>query len=235
MKMYIVLFCVFACFFSCSYEKLTEYNENESYIYFSKSIESDSIMLSFFFHAGDQVKLPFEMSVSGLVPKQDIIYTVSAYGKGTDADPKLYDIPQSFTFRAGQTKDTAYIVFNNAPELKTQSYRLTLQIDAGKDYLLGPKVKRMARIWLMDKPSRPDWWEEGGRVEIAFLGKYSVKKYRLFMEVTGVSDLSEKNSSQKRLLALRFKKYLKEEEKAGRPVMDEENNEKMTVTVMTGL
>lgn len=54
--------------------------------------------------------------------------------------------------------------------------------------------------------SQPLWWDDV--VTESLLGKYTETKFRLFMEVTGVGDLTELSESERWSLARQFKYYL---------------------------
>lgn len=54
--------------------------------------------------------------------------------------------------------------------------------------------------------SPPLWWDDV--VVESLLGKYTETKFRLFMEVTGVGDLTDLSESERWSLARQFKYYL---------------------------
>ena len=75
----------------------------------------------------------------------------------------------------------------------------------------------------------PEWWSQ--EIVDSYLGVYTEKKFRLFMKVTGVGDLSDLSSDDIWYLSRSFKYYLLEMEEAGTPVVDEDGNN-MSVPVI---
>lgn len=68
------------------------------------------------------------------------------------------------------------------------------------------------KIVAVDKISRPEWWDDNFHVRSG-LGKYSEKKFRLFIQITGVNDLDYENNedmtySEMRNFVLQFKHWI---------------------------
>ena len=96
-----------------------------------------------------------------------------------------------------------------------------------------------------DMLARPAWWTpmllENGRydqnsVEYVYLGLYSDKKYLLLMEVTGVGDWTDLDDSERRIQALKLKRYLEKMKAEGNTVYEDSYSggvpEEMSVQVM---
>ena len=66
-------------------------------------------------------------------------------------------------------------------------------------------------LHVSDVVDRPEWWEEGGVVELSYLGKYSYLKYLAFAEETGIQDFGVLDASEKRHYAIKFKRALENE------------------------
>ena len=56
--------------------------------------------------------------------------------------------------------------------------------------------------------SQPLWWK--GKIQTLYLGTFSKKKFQEFVKCTGVSDLTDVEMSVVRMLALKFKAYVEE-------------------------
>ncbi len=98
-----------------------------------------------------------------------------------------------------------------------------------KTFFAGPFEFRFANIIFSDMVSKPSWWDDD--VTDFYLGEYSEKKFKLFMEVTKVGDLSDSNESEIRSYAIIFKYYLIKEKEEGRTVYEEDGSE-MNVSVI---
>jgi hypothetical protein len=71
-------------------------------------------------------------------------------------------------------------------------------------------------------------------MESSFLGRYSDKKYRLFMTVTGIGDMTGMEYYDKRYYTLLFKNWLRDEKAAGHTVYEDDNMTEMVVALIGG-
>ena len=79
--------------------------------------------------------------------------------------------------------------------------------------------------------SKPQWWNSN--VTRYFLGDYSDKKYRLFIAVTGKTEIDVANEEELRYYTLLLKYHLLAEKEAGRTVYEDDGKE-MTVAYLPG-
>lgn len=229
MKKYILYIIGLLFFVSCQEEKLKPFS-GERYISFSNNVETDSVSLSFFFYPGqDKVLVPLEINLAGLPLNKDLEYKIEVNDKHTTADSKYFKLPDNLIFEKGKIKDTINIELVNSPELKEKEVKLVLNIVENENFIPGAISYRYAKIVFSDIVSQPVWWD--WKVARYILGDYSVKKFRLFMQVTGIGDITGLHPSDVRSYAIQFKYYLAKEKEAGRTVY-EENGAEMEVTVI---
>lgn len=220
-KIYIIISILLVSFWleSCT-EQETPLYKGDSYIYFTNEYNQDSVSLSFFFHPGENqilVKLPLTLGGERLTENTPI--KVYAEKDLTTAAPEDYVLPEDAFFRANQETDTLNILINKSTKLDNASFRLVVGIEGTDKYTAGPKDQRLNKIIFTAQKIQPDWWDNN--IKNVYLGVYSHKKYELFMEVTKVSDLSDKSRDEKRALALEFKYYLQEQANSpSGPIMD---------------
>ena len=229
MKKYIIYILGLLFFVSCQEEKLDTFS-GERYISFSKSVETDSVSLSFFFYPGkDRVIVPLEICLAGLPLEKDMDYKIEVNDKFTTAESKCFNLPENLVFEKGKIKDTVYVELINSPELKEKEVKLLLNIVENENFIPGAIPYRFAKIVFSDIISQPEWWDDD--VTDYYLGDYSEKKFKLFMQVTGIGDLQGLHASEIRSYAIQFKYYLIKEKEAGRTVY-EDNGAEMEVSVI---
>lgn len=234
MKEMIVILCLLAMgFVSCEEIGLEENSNTITYLGFEKDCTKDSVAVSFLFYPEGRVDYPLVLNILGKVPEQDAEYTLSVFKDSSTLDAKNYDLPEKFTFRKGLLTDTAYITLTNSEELSSGNFILWLQVDENDTFKKGPRVHQKIKLLVTDKVTRPVWWPEDDIVEWYYLGLYSDKKYELLLEVTHQADFGEASMTERRILALKLKRYV-EEWNAAHPddiLMDEDNDQPMTIPV----
>ena len=70
-----------------------------------------------------------------------------------------------------------------------------------------------------DMIARPSWWNS--IVETNFLGQYSDTKYRLFIEATGIADMTGLSESEQRAYSIIFRDFLARGRENGEVYEDE--------------
>ncbi len=85
---------------------------------------------------------------------------------------------------------------------------------------------------ISNKVAKPAWWI--GNVETLYLGKYTEKKFRTFMAVTGVGDITPYTDFEKRDLYLQFKHYLIAMKDAGTPVLEDDGTDMLSTVPLIG-
>jgi hypothetical protein len=133
--------------------------------------------------------------------------------------------------KAGKVIDTCWISTIKTPQIAQQAVRLTVRLEETSAFKVGQTDKSAAIIYISNVLMKPGWWTE--RVTDSYLGEYSDKKYRLFIEVTGEAEIDSSNIPELRDYTLMLKNYLQKEKDAGRTVY-EENGKEMTVEYFGG-
>lgn len=220
---YIILFLtvILGCI-SCQKEDVPVYNAGR-YVQFVTDY-TDSMNYSFFFFPGQKMlKVPLPVKLVGHPLKQATMLSLQAVTRLTTADAGQYDLPSPCEFQANHSGDTLYLTLKDVN--LTRPVRLVVDIVDGDFLLAGQSAFTRKIVWFSAEVSRPLWWTAGSEVEEIFLGPYTEKKFRKFMEVTGVGDLTGLSYDQKRTLALEFKRELLRLREAGTPYPDEDGSD----------
>lgn len=214
-------------FSSCEKEKVKCYNADR-YISFSRS-QNDSLFYSFKLNpAKVKDEIPVEIELIGSLLDKDTEIKIEVDKEYANTDDDLYELPSKMVFHKNKAKDTIYIGVNK-PSREIDSVRVVFRIVENEHFLPGLIENCLFKLIVNDKLSNPEWWDS--TIKSEFLGKYSDKKFSLFIEVTGVSNLSDKTESEKRALSLKFKYYLQKQKEEGNTILDE-NGKPMVVTVV---
>ena len=99
------------------------------------------------------------------------------------------------------------------------------------DFLLGQTECRSAIIYVSNVVAKPNWWTDN--VTRNYLGAYSDKKYRLFIQETGKADIDSDNIEELRYNTIIFKHYLQKKKDANEMVREDDGTE-MTVALVVG-
>lgn len=230
MKKIILCFCLFVLYQSCIEDDIDVYSD-DNYIQFSKYLV-DSSMCSFLAYPAEQELLfPVVVEVVGFPMEQDREYRIAVFENYTTASQEHYELPDKFTMKAGCVIDTCWIVFKKTDDLAIEAKRLTIQLVETTDFKLGQTDCRENIIYVSNVIARPAWWTE--TVSDSYLGDYSDKKYRLFIEQTGRAEINSDDATEMRYYSIIFKNYLLKEKDAGRTVTEEDGTE-MTVSLIGG-
>lgn len=231
---------------ACEEKGLLENSNDISYIYFSKDATKDSTSISFKFYDTDTIYAKIGVAIAGAVLKQDCEFSLSVDKEMSRLPEGKYIIPEKFTFRAGQFLDTVKIGLVNFPQLADEYIRLVLKVDETEHIKEGPVNNQRAIISVSDKVFQPEWWRvlDGGDnfyniAEYFYVGLYSEKKMLMLLEqVDEGVELDGFNRNMLRKYALKLKKAVEDFNndpeniaKGLVPLMDEENDEPMTIPV----
>jgi hypothetical protein len=215
--------------FSCGKSDLPVYNA-DNYIQFIGTPQ-DSVVVAFVFHPGaSELKVPFGAIMSGRPYSTESAYKIGVDSRKTTAVEGVhYQMPDKTSFKPGEVDDTAYVTFFRTPEMETQAFTLVLKVEESESFLPGDATMQSKTFVVHDMLAQPDWWNDD--IIKNYLGAFSVKKFRLMVEHTGVADLTDATVSEKRACAIQLKYYLQREKEAGRAVWDDELSQEMTVPV----
>ncbi len=245
---YIVLIIIgLACFLAACEEKgIMEYSDGNLYLSFLTDSRKDSTILTFKTYPEGKAIVKIPVKSMGVWLTEDREFTVSANANGTTLPAELYQLPEKCVFSAGQDQDTLEVTFLNGSILAEKTYRLELKIDEGNLVKEGDVAYRKAVFLVSDRLERPKWWTEfdGGNkgylyfniAEEYYLGKYSEKKYIMFLEELAKDNIvfDGKDRLILKTYSIRLKNRIADYNKANpdNKMWDEENNEYMTVPVV---
>jgi len=209
-----IVFTLFAST-GCEEQMLKTY-DGDYFVQFEKTI-SDSTNVSFMFYPGrDYIDFPVVLELVGVASESNFNYRVVVDPEYTTASAQHYSVPAEQIFRAGRYIDTLYVRLNKTADLNQNQVRLVLRIESTSDLKVGKVEQSAAVIWMTNTLAKPLWWNSD--IDSYYLGTYSNKKYELFIQVTGIFDLSGVDASLRRSYALQLKQYLSEN-----PTLDENN------------
>ncbi len=203
---YILLIAIFFSFFACSEDEFKKYDTGH-YLFFTTKNGVDTAKFSFtHFPLEEEHAVRFEINLIGDPLESDIEYAVRVVDSLTTAGQDQYKISTSI-FRANQTKDTLVITCVKTEDLEND-VTLVLALEANDYFQPGLFGKRQVKITFNNVFSQPLWWK--GKIQTLYLGTFSKKKFQEFVKCTGVSDLTDVEMSVVRMLALKFKAYVEE-------------------------
>lgn len=213
-----------------SCEKESPLYSGMDYIYFTNEVK-DSIYYNFGYHRSPQEdRIGIEVKITGMLSELDREYTVEVAENTQLTEGVDFEIEKSsLKIRANQNFDTLWVKVKNNQSLLTDTKLICLNLVDNENFNLIFENKTNTKIYVSDELKRPIWWDEWQDNE--GLGRFSEIKYREFIKITGVYDLSEEKVSfeNKRNYVLQFKYYLNDMRDAGKPVMD--GDEEMRVEI----
>jgi len=231
-KIIVIMVMLTSCFYySCKKREIPLYN-GENYIQFTAAVQ-DTVNMSFFFYPNqDHVDLPIPVRLVGKMPSEALAFKIAADLTTTTALKNYYSLPDRFFFKAGKPLDTAYIRINKTPEMANKEFLLALDLVASETVLPGQTAYSRRVLKISDMVRKPVWWTTS--IDTYALGVYSEAKYRKFMEVTGIGDLSVYSSFEQRDYMLQFKYYLIKMRDAGMPVLEADGRDMLSTVPLIG-
>lgn len=225
-KQIIILVALILSLSSCDQREIQTYNSG-NYVSFTSELK-DTTIFTFLYYVEDVVKHPIKLKLIGDLLGKDTEFKITVDPKVTTLDSKLYEVPETFIFPAGKTEETVYVTLTNASHLKENEYLLVLDIVDHNEMMSAKGRFGRKAIKVSDLAKKPDWWTERP-IERYYLGKYSRKKLELFIEVTGVGDLTNMPLGEVRILTLKFQHWLDKQEPK---IYDEENEQVMQTNII---
>lgn len=210
----------------CSKDAVDEYGET-SYLYLvNKSTDTSAmkpIEYSFAFHPGvDKDTIPVLIKLMGKLTNQSRSVTLTVEASQTTATTSDYQLPGTMELRAGRAVDTIALVLHKSDRLKSGKFKIRLALHANEHFELGPPANRFIDITFSDMIARPAWWTS--IVQTNFLDRYSDTKYRLFIEATGIADMTGLSETEQRAYSIIFRDFLARGRENGE-VYDDENGQ----------
>lgn len=227
--LYSLLILVLAA--SCKKQKMDVYTAGR-YIQFTQPL-TDTVNFSFLFYPGQpEIRVPMPLRLVGLMPEGNLSYQIKVDEKASTASTSHYSLPASFEFRKGLSIDSAYLTIRNAADLQQKTVLLVLEISTGNDVAAGQTTHIRKAFKINDMISRPGWWD--ARVETHSLGVYTDKKFRTFIQVTGVGDMTKYSPGVQRDYFLQFKRYLIQMKDNGTPVLENDGTDMLSTIRLIG-
>jgi hypothetical protein len=221
---YFIFITILGCWLiSCKKDAVDNYGET-AYLYLAnKADDTDTIKpieYSFAFHPGaSKDTIPLLVKLMGKLSDQDRPIAITVDASKTTARNGDYALPGPNVLRARRAWDTIALVVNNSDRLKTGKVKLRLILNETEHFGLGPVKNRYIDVTFSDMIAKPDWWNQ--TIENNFLGPYSDTKYRLFIQATGIADLTGKQETEQRAYAIIFRDFLARGRENGETYEDE--------------
>ena len=139
--------------------------------------------------------------------EQDLTFRVEIDTDSTDMPDDCVQLNEEQIFHAqGVTRDSMKVTIFRRPILQEASKRVRIKLVSNENFQTYMQDSLYVEFVVGDIFMRPDWWTYA--VEQAYLGTFSKEKYDAFVEVTGIREFGELDSSAKRSYALMFKRSL---------------------------
>ena len=215
---------------ACSKDDIKTYSSH-NYLQFVKLV-TDSSVCSFLAYPNDnELEFPVVVEVIGIPSGQEVEYKITVDEENTSATTANYRLPDKFSIKSGKVCDTCKITFIKTPEISTTALKLMLRLEPTDHFQLGQTECREAIIYVSNVIAKPNWWTDN--VTSYYLGVYSDKKYRLFIQETGKADIDSDNIEELRYYSIMFKHYLQKKKDADEMVREDDGTE-MTVEIEVG-
>lgn len=194
--LYLILMCTALIFCAgCSTDEIDYFDSNE-YISFNEPVASGqdypSISYTFTFKDAsvttDTINIP--VSFAGRYMDKDAEFTFKVIDTLTTAKADVhYRIlnPEKQIIPTHKNIGSAKILLIRTADMKTASYKLTLQLVENDKFKIGEVDK--IQVSITDQLVKPDWWTSA--VYKRYLGSYSPTKLLLWLEFMGVADGSD--------------------------------------------
>lgn len=223
MKPLYIILIICSWLAGCSKDAVDQYGD-ESFVFFvNKGNDTSAVKLieySFAFHPGaEKDTIPLLVKLMGRLKEEGRPISITVDASHTTALSGDYQLPAAATLRAGRSVDTVFLVLNKSDRLKTEKFQIRISLQANEYFLLGPPANRYTDITFSDMIAQPGWWTT--TVTNNFLDKYSDAKYRLFIEATGISDMTGLAETEQRAYAIIFRDFLARGRENGEVFIDE--------------
>ena len=224
MKKWISALLLIGAAVSCTTDDIDLFGE-ERYIYFNSVDGAHEIRYSFLYSEGkDIVEVALPLSYSGRLYEDERSYRVEVIQDSTTAVlDQEYLALDNMLFKPSSYKDKLVLKLKNSPRLKTSEQRLSLKLVTNDNFIAAMRDSLVMDIYMTNMTTRPAWWNE--EVVDAYLGKYSDKKFELFIQNAYSGDFGALSESEKLYYARKFKVWLEKNPQY-------ENNELITVPVI---
>lgn len=210
----IILFLSVVVLVGCKKSELSFFSDSR-YIRFAFSTEDDRpddyYVTQYSFGYEDEtvtskiIKVPVHFQGYNLT--EGLTYRVAVDEKETTLSKECYEIVTNQTFTAGIGNiDSLELKLIRKPDLLQQVKVLRIILVSNENFTTFLDDCLFADIHVDDIFGRPGWWDD--IVVKTYLGTYSEKKLRDFIDLTGVTDFGALDTDQKKHYTLLFKRDL---------------------------
>lgn len=191
----------------CQVEEVDYFDDTNIYVEFSSTEFSSSFLL---YPDITEMSVDIDVSIQGRALTEEREIKIVADTSSTAIEGVHYIFPEKFVFPADVYSATVPITILLTDDMDDVTYNLVMNIEDADNALRGETVQ--ATLTIDNKISCPDWWVKSSSNVIYsnLLGTYSDYKYLYFIEVTGVSDLSDMSYADMLRLTMIYKAWLDE-------------------------
>lgn len=205
---------------ACSEQTIPVYDGSASYVYFAED-STEITRFSFKTIPGQsEYKVLLPVEIVGMTPTQTLGYKLEIDPARTTISSDAYELDSNPVIRAGQFKDTTFVIVKKIPAMDNGELDIAVRIVSGGAYLPGPTTNTLHIVRVSNTLSQPGWWNDD--FANAFLGEYTEKKYEEFIKATQVSDLTDMDNSAIASLCRQFVYYLREQKDNGNEIFEED-------------
>ena len=242
---YFLMIVVLFLGISCEERGIEIFENRISFVQFFQDATKDTTFITFKSYPDGIAEIPVVTKRFGKCTDEIKNYRIEVDKKLTTLPDGKYELPEACDFQKDQEVDTLWVKLFNFEELKDSVYQLVLKVTENETTQEGIMANRRNIIRVTDQLIKPKWWTVlnggyGGHytfniAEVYYLGKYSEKKYLMFIEELNIDGVTfdGENLSVLRLYALRLKYRIEEHNRLypNDQIYDEENREYMTIPV----
>lgn len=236
----LLLFCN-----ACDEQNIEEFDNQIAFVQFFDDATKDTTFVTFKSYPDGNAEIPIIIKRFGRWDDEILKYRIGIDTNLSTLPLDMCDLPEDCLFDKYQEFDTLLVNLSYFDLLKDSVFQLVLRVEEDDIVKEGVLPYRRSIIRVTDKLLKPKWWTvlNGGYAghytfnvaEVYYLGKYSEKKYLMFIEELNKDGavFDGTNLSVLRIYSLRLK-YRIEEYNRLHPndmMYDEENNEYMTIPV----
>lgn len=206
---YCLSFLAFA-FTACSIDEIDYFDTDYVYLQFEEE-EYNASGLKFV-----DVENPVfgaEAFIHGLPLSDSIEYKVSVDTSSTAIEGVHFELFDQYFFPADTLYSTIKIMPKYTDDMDTTSYYLVLNIENLGNLMAGPIAQASIKIDM--QVFQPDWWTTSSSSSTYYiyrnlLGTYSDIKYKLFIQATGIMDMTDWAYADALAACITFSKWLEE-------------------------
>lgn len=136
--------------------------------------------------ATTETSLTLVARIAGPVSDIDRTFRIVVDSKGTTALPSEYQLPTTFTVKAGKYVSNTPIIIKKTPRMDNSNVTLVVRLEANENFQTSEKPT-FKFVWTNDV-TKPRTWDG---TFVNYLGKYSKAKHRLVISSTEHKDLNK--------------------------------------------